>query len=193
MPYDKKSFLSGLAVERQLKGWATISGGTVAVWMNTGVYTHFFIDYFRPLSEMSLNLFRRSTVLISTSGVVMPTEIRQISESVYQVFAPLPQESIAGYPLKGLNVVQFSDLWLSYSDGIKVPTFSAYLTVDPLKWWTPGDLRDNDALYALRIGENQDNAVLTMTGDSVYTGDDSANLSPPRIRGGADSASIIYT
>ena len=206
MPYEKQSFLAGLAVGRQMKGWAAVSSGnsgpggsggtsgTVSVWMDPGLYTHFYIDYVRPLAEMSLSLFQQSTILISTSGVVTPTEIRQISDSIYQIFAPLPQGFIAGYPLKGLNIVQFSDLWVEYSDGVKVPMFSAYLAIDAPLWWTPGAGHDSAALPPVSGVQVSDRAVLTMTGDHCYSGIDSANLPPLRILSGEDSgASIVYT
>lgn len=179
-----------------MRGWigSNDRGGGVSVWMDSGVYTGFYIDYGRSLAEMTLSLFRLSTMLMSASGVITPTEIRRISDGIYQVFAPLPQDFIDGYPLKGLNIVQFSDSWLKYSDGTKVPSFAVYLTVDSQLWWTPGMFQDTHTLAPVGGVRVSESAVLTIHTDSAYNSADSANLSLLHILNAQDSGvSILYT
>ena len=124
--YHLKSFLAGLGVGRELKGWGGSGAGAALpplCWNDPGVYDCFYIDYRYGLQHVSFGRFRNQTVILGSGGEITPTEVEAVDRHTVRVWADLTGQV-------QLRLFGNGKPGLSYTDGRTVGPFSADLWID---------------------------------------------------------------
>lgn len=120
---EKRSFLAGLSVGRQLKGWGGSGSGlslAPVCWMDSGVSTHFYIDYRYGIQNVSYGRFCNKTAIFGANGEIVPTEVEAVDSHTVKVYADLAGEVL-------VRVYGNAKAGLQYFDGSAVGAFSAEL------------------------------------------------------------------
>lgn len=123
---EKRSFLMGLSVGRQLKGWGGSAAGLTLApfcWNDPGVYTHFYIDYRYGLQAVSYGRFRNKTAIFGAAGEIVPTDVVAVDSHTVKVLADIAGET-------RLRIFGSAKPGLAYFDGTTVGAFSAELYLD---------------------------------------------------------------
>lgn len=129
MNYDKNSFLAGITVGRQLKGWASVGiqlrGYTPIVRNDKGVYDYFYLDYLYDVdSSLTFGRFISATVIYgSDSGVILPDNIERVDAHTIKVYAGISSE-------RRIRVFGSADMGVNFSDGATVPSYGVGFYVD---------------------------------------------------------------
>lgn len=120
---DKRSFLAGLSVGRNLKGWGGSGTGlslSPLCWMDSGVTSHFYIDYRYGVQNVSYGRFRNKTAIFGANGEIVPTDVEVVDSHTVKVHADLTGEVL-------VRVYGNAKAGLTYFDGSAVGAFSAEL------------------------------------------------------------------
>ena len=131
MNYDKNSFLAGITVGRQLKGWASVGtqlrGYTPIVRNDKGVYDYFYLDYLYDVdSSLTFGRFVSATVIYgSDSGVILPDNIERVDAHTIKVYAGISSE-------RRIRVFGSADMGVNFSDGATVPSYGVGFYVDDI-------------------------------------------------------------
>lgn len=126
MSYQKHSFLMGLSVGRNLKGW---SGGAGAAglmptcWNDVGVYDRFYIDYGAGLKEFSYGRFCNKTGIFGTAGELAPTDAVQVDGHTVCVYADISAQT-------RIRLYGNAKAGLPLADGRECPAWAAEFWVD---------------------------------------------------------------
>ena len=132
MNYDKNSFLAGVTVGRQLKGWASVGtllrGYSPLVHNDTGIYDYFYLDYLYDLDpDLSFGRFVSATVIYgSESGVLFPDNIERVDAHTIKVYVGIGSE-------RRIRVFGSSDMGVNFSDGATVPSYGVGFYVDGIE------------------------------------------------------------
>lgn len=184
--YHKTSFLAGLALGRELKGWGGSGGGGLAplCWNDPGVYDCFYIDYRYGLGHVSLGRFCSQTVLFGGSGEIRPVEVEAVDGHTVRVWAELAGEAT-------VRIYGSGRPGLAYADGHTVGPWAAEL-------WPHGTaphalpyLADHMAAGALHLAAEERAAFMAAQGAQKALREQAA-YDCASVRGG-EGAAIQYS
>lgn len=124
---EKRSFLAGLAVGRNLKGWSGVSTGAATAaplcWNDPGVYDYFYIDYRAALREFSYGRFCNKTTILGAAGEIIPTAAERVDTHTVRIWGSLAGET-------RVRVFGNSKEGLTFADGRAVGAFAGEFWVD---------------------------------------------------------------
>lgn len=122
MSIDKKSLALGFAIGGKFNCELNMEYSP-KVWNDKGVYEYFYIDYKRAIGTFSYGRFRNASVVVGTTGEIIPVYAERITARVYKIDADISQE-------KQVRVFSTEGRGLNFSDGESVPGFGVSFWVD---------------------------------------------------------------
>lgn len=91
-------------------------------WNDSGVFSYFYIDFKKPVSDFSLGMLSESIVVHDSSQI--PTTMQErISASVFKIYADILNRN------HGITVLNKITSYLSFTDGSRIPPFSVHFYV----------------------------------------------------------------
>lgn len=187
MSCHKQSFLMGLSVGRNLKGWggnASAEPLAPVCWNDEGVYDRFYIDYGAGLQDFSYGRFCNKTAIFGTAGEILPTDALWLDRKTACVYADISAQT-------RVRVYGNAKAGLPLADGRECPAWAAEFWVDGV---APHELPYAAESLSLRAAAlpAQEQTVLEHVPCGLWTMTDAAALPPETEVGSSESASIAY-
>jgi hypothetical protein len=94
-------------------------------WNDDSVYTYFYIDFKRALSDFSVGMFNES-IIVYDSEAVPVSDVEYISSGVYKIYCDISDK------IRGVTVVNKKSTLLTTANGVVLPVFSVIFYVSGL-------------------------------------------------------------
>ena len=188
MSCHKQSFLMGLSVGRNLKGW----GGSAAAealapvcWNEKGIYDRFYIDYGAGLQAFSYGRFCNKTGIFGAAGEILPTDAAWLDSKTVCIYADISAQT-------RVRVYGNAKAGLTLADGRECPAWAAEFWVDGA---APHELPYAAESLSLRAAAPaaQEQTALEYSGCGLWAMTDTAALPSGTVAGSSESASVAYT
>ena len=147
MSIDKKSLALGFAIGGK---WNCEINAEYRprVWNDEAIYDYFYIDYKRAVGSFSYGRFRNASVVVGTTGEIIPDNAERISARIYKIYADIRNE-------KQVRIFCTEGRGLVFADGDNVPGFGVDFWVDGEEPHQTGYIYDAGTLETMQAAAAQ--------------------------------------